>query len=83
MSKNERWNTRHEIKRSFPDSTDKAHGAGPVIYTEHGRKYIDDSEAQKPVLQPAVYARNFGKAREPDYAGSQRRGLPHERLLYS
>ena len=45
MSKNERWNTRHEIKRSFPDSTDKAHGAGPVIYTEHGRKYIDDSEA--------------------------------------
>lgn len=50
MSKNERWNTRHEIKRSFPDSTDKAHGAGPVIYAEHGRKYIDDSEAHIAVV---------------------------------
>ncbi len=45
MSRSERWNTRNEIKRRFHETTDKANGAGPVVYVENGRKYSDDSEA--------------------------------------
>lgn len=42
--RNERWNTSSEIKRKFCDSTDLRYGAGPVVFAETGRRYIDDSE---------------------------------------
>ena len=50
MSRSERWNTKSEIKRRFGESSDSAAGAGPVIYVENGRKYIDDSEAHIAVI---------------------------------
>ncbi len=44
MSRSERWNTGHEIKRRFLETTNPRNGAGPVVYVENGIKYSDDSE---------------------------------------
>ncbi len=45
MSRSERWNTRNEIKHRFHETTDKAYGAGPIVYVENGRKYSNESNA--------------------------------------
>lgn len=50
MSRNERFNTKNEIKRHFVDSSDKNSGAGVVVYAENGKKYVDDSEAHVAVI---------------------------------
>ena len=50
MSRNERWNTPNEIRRSFPETASPGCGAGPVIYYENGKKYCDDSEAHIAVI---------------------------------
>ncbi len=50
MSRSEHWNTPREIKRAFPESTEAGCAAGPVIYTENEKKYIDDSESHIAVI---------------------------------
>lgn len=50
MSRSERWNIVHEIKRRFHETTDPMNGAGPVVYVENGRKYSDDTESHIAVI---------------------------------
>lgn len=50
MSRSERWNTVNEVKRRFHETNDSAHGAGPVVFVENGRKYSDDSESHIAVI---------------------------------
>lgn len=50
MSRSERWNTVNEVKRKFHETNDSAHGAGPVVFVENGRKYSDDSESHIAVI---------------------------------
>ena len=45
MSRSERWNTRREVERRFPVTTDTRSGAGPIMYAANGQKHSDDSEA--------------------------------------
>lgn len=50
MSRSERWNTVHEIKRRFHETNDPICGAGPIVFAENGRKYSDDSESHIAVI---------------------------------
>ncbi len=45
MSKDERFNTSSEIKRTFPKVKEGMKNAGPTVFTENGMSYYDDSEA--------------------------------------
>lgn len=45
MIRSERWNTLQEMKRIFPLNNDPHRGAGPILFSENGAMYIDDSEA--------------------------------------
>ena len=44
MSRDERWDTPNEIKRKFKEDT-AAKGAGPIVYHENGKNYIEDGAA--------------------------------------
>ena len=50
MSRSERYTTETEIRRNFPEATDKTRGAGPVLKVKNGKKYIDDSSAHIAVV---------------------------------
>ena len=50
MVRSDRWNTSNEIKKHFPESSEPNCGAGPVIYVEKGKKYIDDSQSHIAVI---------------------------------
>lgn len=44
MSRPERWSTRKECMRRFPQTRTPGRGAGPIVYTENGKCHTDDSE---------------------------------------
>lgn len=50
MSKDERFNTASEIKRTFPRVKDGMKNAGPTIFTENGVSYYDASEAHTLII---------------------------------
>ena len=50
MVRSDRWNTSNEIKKHFPESSEPNCGAGPVIYVEKEKKYIDDSQSHIAVI---------------------------------
>ena len=58
MSRNERWNTRAEIKRRFGETTESGVKAGPVVFVENGHRYCDDGESHIEVIGNTGYGKS-------------------------